>query len=54
MSDQTKYDEEVEEKGDDGEQYFEHVECSDEGEEDHDGESASVCVVLCDVRSRED
>ena len=46
MSDQTKYDEEVEEKGDDGEEYFEHVEGSDEGEENHDGESTSVCVVL--------
>ena len=46
MSDQTKYDEEVEEKGDDGEQYFEHVERSDECEENHDGESTSVGVVL--------
>ena len=46
MSNQAEYNEEVEEKGEDGEEYFEHVGRSDEGEENHDRESTSVGVVL--------
>ena len=46
MSDQSEDDEAVDEEGEEGEKDLEHVRCSDEGEEDHDGESTSVGVVL--------
>ena len=46
MSNQSEYDEAVDTEGDEGEEHLEHVRGSDEGEEDHDGESTSVGVIL--------
>ena len=46
MSDKSEYDEAVDYQGEYGEKDLEHVGCSDEGEEDHDGEGTSVGVVL--------
>ena len=51
MSNKSEYDEAVDYEGDKGEEHLEHVRCSDEGEEDHDGESASVGVILTKSQS---
>ena len=51
MSNKSEYDETVDDEGDKGEEHLEHVRCSDEGEEDHDGESTSVGVILTTSQS---
>ena len=51
MSNKSEYDEAVDYEGDKGEEHLEHVRCSDEGEEDHDGEGTSVRVILTTSQS---
>ena len=54
VSNQSEYDEAVDTEGDEGEEHLEHVRGSDEGEEDHDGESTSVGVILTKTVSQSD
>ena len=46
MSNKSEYDQAVDTQGDNGENDLEDVRSSDEREEDHDGESTSVGVIL--------
>ena len=46
MSNKSEYDQAVDTQGDNGENDLEDVRGPDEREEDHDGESTSVGVIL--------
>ena len=46
VSNKSEYNQAVDTQGDNGENDLEDVRSSDEREEDHDGKSTSVCVIL--------